>query len=412
MKIKKYEGTNEQEVMERVKDELGPDALILNVKRVQPKGIFALFRKTKIEISAAYENNAEQADKAAGGNASEAAVRNRELDLLEVLAKKSRQLGEASANPDTVPAGRQLTGSDRQTAENNEAAKTPELQKKSFEPHENEGGGLIIKNQLIKQIYDTLIEQDVLPELADKMFSEFAFIGEHDEADISAVVRIIYNTIVKLLGEPDIIDLNGRKQGEPQIAVLVGSTGVGKTTTIAKLTADFILKKNAKVALITADTYRVAAVEQLKTYADIMGLEVGVVYSPEDMELYRNSMKENCELLIIDTAGRSHKNAANMSELNELLRFVPEAKKYLTISLTTKLEDMLSIIDTYDDIGDFSIIYTKLDETMRYGSILNVGYKTGKKISYIASGQNVPDDIHVLTPEVVAKALLGLGESK
>jgi len=189
----------------------------------------------------------------------------------------------------------------------------------------------------------------------------------------------------------------------------MGPTGVGKTTTIAKLSSVLSLNHNMKVGFITADTYRIAAVEQLKTYAEILGLDVRVVYSNDDIENSVDEMRILNDVILIDTAGRSHRNEDNVVELAGILNSLPDSRHYLVLSATTKCEDMLEIIHTYETVTDFDLIVTKLDETASLGSILNICYLTGKKISYVTFGQNVPDDIEVIKPDKIAMSLLGIG---
>ena len=191
-------------------------------------------------------------------------------------------------------------------------------------------------------------------------------------------------------------------------------TGVGKTTTIAKIASSFKLEHEAKVAFITADTYRIAAVEQLNTYASIIDCPVSVVYSVEDMDKSLTDYKDY-DLILIDTAGRSHKADDQMDELKSFIEQVVQRKdefdfeSYLTLSVTTKYKDLKSIADKYDDV-DWSIIFTKLDETCSLGNILNLRMLTDRPLAYTTSGQNVPNDIEVINEQWIAKQLLGGGE--
>ena len=175
------------------------------------------------------------------------------------------------------------------------------------------------------------------------------------------------------------------------------------------MSSHFFLKKKLIFFFIPADTYRIAAVEQLKTYADILNSEVGVVYSNEDVVEKINEFKVVNDVIFIDTAGRSHKNSDNLTELKSFLEAIPGAEIYLVLSITTKYEDLLSVIESYSKITHFKIIFTKLDETSALGSVLNICYETGKEISYATDGQNVPDDIDIIKPERIARELLGSG---
>ncbi|MDR1639103.1 MAG: flagellar biosynthesis protein FlhF, partial [Clostridiales bacterium] len=155
---------------------------------------------------------------------------------------------------------------------------------------------------------------------------------------------------------------------------------------------------------------RIAAIEQLKTYAEILGLDVDVIYNSQDLENHLDPIiDEENDVVLIDTAGRSHRNRENFKELGELLALIPDSVKLLCLSLTTKYEDLLSIANAYASLADYKLVFTKMDETTCYGAMLNICYLTGKRLTYITNGQNVPDDIEIAHPETIAKALLGIG---
>jgi flagellar biosynthesis protein FlhF len=263
-------------------------------------------------------------------------------------------------------------------------------------------------NRMIQVFYDTLVCQGVTSDIAEKVLEDVTAIDDESQIDLKLISSIVYNTIVNILGPAEPIELI--KTRRTRFVVLMGPTGVGKTTTIAKISSILMLYHNLKVGLITADTYRIAAIEQLKTYADILGLDVEVIYNSQDMENHLEPIvdQEN-DVVLVDTAGRSHRSQDNLKELSELLRLIPDSKKYLVLSLTTKYEDLLSIVNTYSVLTDYQLLFTKLDETTCYGSILNLCYLTGKRMCYITNGQNVPDDIEVAHPEKITKALLGIG---
>ena len=195
------------------------------------------------------------------------------------------------------------------------------------------------------------------------------------------------------------------------IFVIVGPTGVGKTTTIAKIASMFKLDKEAKVAMITSDTYRIAAVEQLRTYANILDVPLQVVYTLEELNDAIDKFKEY-DLILVDTAGRSHKNK---EQCMEMLHFandcvIPEnctKEVFIVLSASTKYKDLENIVDVYSEIGNYNIIFTKLDETSAFGNILNIKLKTGGSLSYVTSGQVVPDDISLIDAQKMAKSLLG-----
>jgi len=194
-----------------------------------------------------------------------------------------------------------------------------------------------------------------------------------------------------------------------KVIILVGPTGVGKTTTIAKLAGKYSQYEKLKVGLITIDTYRIGAVDQLKTYAEIMNLPFKVVMNIKEMQSAVNSMKE-CDVILIDTTGRNSKNFMHISELKAYISKVKSDSVNLVMSCTTKNSDIDVITNGYKELNFDSIIITKLDETSTYGSILNILESSGKPLSYVTTGQNVPDDIKLMTPDEISNIILGADE--
>ena len=190
-----------------------------------------------------------------------------------------------------------------------------------------------------------------------------------------------------------------------QIVALIGPTGVGKTTTLAKIAAGFVLEKGISAALITADTYRISAVEQLKTYSDIIGLPLEIVYTPDELRMAIRKHNDK-QLVLIDTAGRSQHNEYQMKELKELLRANSRIEKHLVLSATTKSQDAADILEKFSDCRPERVIFTKVDETCSVGLILNLLYEKEIALSYLAHGQSVPDDITPASAEKLAELLL------
>jgi flagellar biosynthesis protein FlhF len=220
-----------------------------------------------------------------------------------------------------------------------------------------------------------------------------------EEQDRSDVMHKILSGSIKTSGQ---IEVNGQQK----VVALVGPTGVGKTTTVAKLAAIFSLKKKLKVGLVTIDTYRIAAVEQLKTYAKIMDIPVEVAMTESDIYTALDNLKFK-ELIIIDTAGMSPHNKKQMRELKKILtnRDI-DLETHLVLSLTTSLDDLVTAAKKFDDLNFKKLLFTKLDESANYGNILNLSLKTRVPISYIATGQNVPEDIVMAESDNIAKMLL------
>lgn len=194
---------------------------------------------------------------------------------------------------------------------------------------------------------------------------------------------------------------------ENENMVLVGPPGVGKTTTIAKIAANLVFKENKKVGVITIDTYRIGAVEQLKIYTEIMNIKFEAVLSADEMESAIETMND-CDIILIDTTGRGCKNSLQISELNSFIKKANTTNINLVLSVTTKEKDIEAIIDSYSSVNFENVILTKVDETTTYGTILNIIDYAKKPIAYITTGQNVPDDILKPSKDELIRILLGV----
>lgn len=192
---------------------------------------------------------------------------------------------------------------------------------------------------------------------------------------------------------------------KPKVAALIGPTGVGKTTTLAKIAARFVLEQGARVALITADTYRISAVEQLKTYSDILGLPLEIVYNPDALKKAIEKHKDK-QLILIDTAGRSQYNEYQMKELGGLLSIDVDIEKHLVMSATTKTSDGIELLERFSICQPDRVIFSKVDETGTHGIILNILHRRKVALSYITNGQSVPDDIEPASVDRLAELLL------
>lgn len=231
-----------------------------------------------------------------------------------------------------------------------------------------------------------------------------ASLGEKQLENKEVVLDVLRRQIMKICSNTDIIK---PKSSETMVVALIGPTGVGKTTTIGKLAAGFSIIDRRKVALVTADTYRVAAVEQLRTFGEIIGVPVEIAMTPDDLQeaIKRHSDKE---LVFIDTAGRSPHHEAHMSELQKFLEKASPDLTMLVMSVTTNADDQAKVLEKFKKYSTH-LILTKLDESTHLGSILDLVTKTPLPIAYLTNGQNVPDDIEAATPEKLAQSILGEG---
>jgi len=195
-----------------------------------------------------------------------------------------------------------------------------------------------------------------------------------------------------------------------RIVALVGPTGVGKTTTIAKLAANYRLRENRRVGLITVDTYRIAAVEQLRTYADIIDLPMEVVSTPREMREAIQRLR-HLDLVLMDTAGRSPRDEVRIRELKALLAEAKPDEVHLVLSAVGSATSMTATAERFATVGTSALLVTKLDEAMGLGSLLSVTRNCQLPISYLTNGQNVPDDIRVAQQQELARMILGMNDS-
>jgi len=202
-----------------------------------------------------------------------------------------------------------------------------------------------------------------------------------------------------------------RDTGKPFIVALVGPTGVGKTTTIAKLAANFCLREGRKVGLITLDTYRIAAVDQLKTYAQIIDVPLEVAMSPEQLKEAVGQMTDR-DIILIDTAGRGQRDASKINDLRAFFAAVKPNEVHLVLSATCGEGVLTETIHRFNDVGVDRMIFTKLDEAVGFGVILNCLQKVKAQLSYVTTGQDVPNDIEVGEGREIAGLILGKRESK
>lgn len=387
MKIKKYEGSTEKEAMLKVKDDLGKEALIVSVKNIKPKGFYKIFKKPYVEVTAAVD---------------EKGILHVDRDMTtnnEALSKVRKNIQEYETAEEDQTSFVQLL----KTLSDANPKETEEKPVKAV-AHEPISIDLINKEMpFLKIVYEQLLENDLDETYVNQLMVGLGELSYDQGTTIDDVISIIYKRIIKLLSDLETIKLT---KGKAKTVAFVGPTGVGKTTTIAKIASYFTLNLEKRVALITADTYRIAAVEQLRTYANILNIPIKVVYSPAELRDAIESFKD-VDLILIDTAGRSHKNTEHQAELTKLLNEIEEKEIYLVLSLATKYKDLIKITDVYNDISSYKLIFTKLDETSSYGNILNVKLKTNAMLSYVTFGQNVPDDISEVNVHDIAKKILG-----
>ncbi|OZV12920.1 hypothetical protein CIW83_06830 [Tissierella sp. P1] len=222
-----------------------------------------------------------------------------------------------------------------------------------------------------------------------------------EEKDTDTIEKIVRFNLAECLGSPGPIIVNE----EQKVIFFIGPTGVGKTTTLAKIAANFVLKNKYDIGLITSDTYRIAAVEQLKIYSDILQLPLEIAYNKEEM-IKGIDHFQNKDIILVDTAGRNHNDLGQVEELKEILNTVKKKEVFLLVSATTDYKVLESVIDKYNFLDEYKLIITKIDEAENYGNILNIKHIANKELSYFTTGQNVPDDIQIIDVENIVKKLI------
>jgi len=287
-------------------------------------------------------------------------------------------------------------------------------------------GEMLELKKLVKEIFSA-VRQQQSPQVPEELFEQYLLLVQNQVAQELAL-DIIKNIQKQLRPEhlknaefvqekvaeqlerliPVAGPIERTKTTGPHIVALVGPTGVGKTTTIAKLAANMRLREKRRVGLITLDTYRIGASEQLRRYADIIGAPLKVVGSVEDLRGAIESMGE-CEFILIDTAGRSPRDALKLSELKNYLNAAKPDEVHLVLSSAAAEECIELAIEKFGEVRCDKIIFTKLDEAAHVGVVLNVVRRMSKALSYITTGQDVPDDIEVGKGKKLAQLILGNG---
>lgn len=428
MTIKKFQGKSKDEAIEKAKAELGEEAVVMNVKEIAPKGFFKSFKQSTFEVTAAVEEKESRVDTGMA------------LKNIQNMQKTHETINMAADEPIQIPpvaasapvmdqtkaeqsaieflkrnAGflKKENGADQRIEEKLEnlqsilekqlaanGQKEPE-EKESAKPETKKNENL----SFIKVLYETLISNEVNEKYVNQVMDELEKVNWNGNS-MDYILSNVYQKIVLKFGQPTGIDLVGKK---PKVLFFVGPTGVGKTTTVAKIASKLKVEQGKRVAFLTADTYRIAAAEQLRTYANILDTPLVIIYSAEELNNGIEQL-ENYDVILVDTAGFSHKNQAQKEDIKNLIRSVDpryDSEVYLVLSATTKYKDLMEIADVYKEISDYKIIFTKLDETTTYGNILNVKLYSEAEVSYITNGQNVPDDIELFHSQKIVKRLLG-----
>lgn len=441
MKLKTYQAFSMSEALAAVKRDLGRDAVILHTRSFRKGGFLGMGGRQMWEITASQNVNVPArplraaapagAAKGAQGRAVPAASARKVAsggvavidgpDLMPYLEEDepprlssrpapvptlaprrsvdpaARAIRPAAAYPGgtgALPAGAaaladqlgKLTGMVEKILRRQETPDAPPVPEELFEVYLN----------LIQQE----VAEDIARDLVEKLRSE---LSPQQLADRAAITARLQDFIAQMI--PTQVPVAGNI-GRPRVIVLIGPTGVGKTTTIAKLAANLKLRQNRQVGLITIDTYRIAAVEQLRTYAQIIKVPLSVVITPEELRAAIEEMAD-MDVILVDTAGRSQRNAERLDELKGFLAAARADEVHLVLSTTANQKNLQSAMEQFGALGADRLILTKLDEAVSFGMILNIVRRMDAALSFVTTGQDVPDDIEVGEGRKLAQRIVG-----
>lgn len=412
MIIKKFQGKSEAEAVESAKKELGNNVVIMNVRNVKRKGLFSFMLPQLTEVTVALEEEPDRMgmpkkETTAPPALPEPALR-RETPGLP-LAKEDPLL-PADDVIDERPAYKEEAKKESNALEEKLDSLQTLLEQQLQKPDEVKVEHALEEREselerFMKLLYNTMLDNEVSEQYANQIIDEIEKLNKPN-VPFDYVLSNIYQKMILKFGKP--VTIMPAEKG-PKVVFFVGPTGVGKTTTIAKIASKFHVEEGKRVVLFTTDTYRIAAAEQLRTYANIMGVPFRVIYSEDEIKQSIEEFKDY-DYVLVDTAGHSHKNEAQKEIMSGFLHAVDgmaDKEVFLVISATTKYRDLLIIADSYSDMASYNLIFTKLDETMTLGNLLNLKLYTDASMSYVTYGQNVPDDIEEFNPQKTVKQLLG-----
>jgi flagellar biosynthesis protein FlhF len=421
MIIKKYVGKTESEATEEARRELGPNIVVMTVKPAKKTGFLSFFQAQKIEVTVALEEESEKAQRTYSPQkevkpAPRAAQKPASLDSGQrdtILASGGGSIGKINDVRDDNSAieekldnlsnllEKNFLKNDKEEVSDKISHEEPETVTRS-EPKSDISDETM---SFIKLLYNTLIENEVDEIYVNQLTDEVEKISKPG-LPFDYALSNVYQKMVLKFGKSEPIEPN---TNGPKAEIFIGPTGVGKTTTIAKLASELSVTQRKKVALLTVDTYRIAAAEQLRTYASILEIPFRVIYSVDEMRQAAEDFRDY-DYIMVDTAGHSLHNDELKEGVESFIRVLEDeldCENYLVLSATTKYRDLIEIADVYSEMVAYKLIFTKMDETGAKGNLYNIRMHTGAPIAYITNGQNVPDDIAVFDAQRIVKNLLG-----
>ncbi len=422
MIIKKFIGKNEEEATRLAKADLGENLVIMNVRKIKAKPPFAFLKSKRVELTAAVEEDdpsmekirriaraqvsAQEKEKSAVSEKPSAGM----VSIKPQASDNSKSIEEKLDNLQNILEKKLGSSAEEQTMpvpEKEETMKETASQAEPDSPEIKSGDDADRDtSRFLRLLYNTMIDNDIDEKLVNELVNDAGNVAK-SSSRLDQYLSAVYQKMILRFGKADGIMEKNTKG--PVIIFFIGPTGVGKTTTIAKVASSLSVNEKKKVALLTTDTYRIAAADQLRTYASILEVPFRVIYSEDELLLASDDFKD-CDYILVDTAGHSHKSDELLARQKSFLDCLPDSMTkqcFLVLSATTKYRDLKKIVDKYKGVSEFQLIFTKLDETSTLGNLYNMRCYSDSPIAFVTCGQNVPDDIEIFNAQRIVKQLLG-----
>ncbi|HIE29318.1 TPA: flagellar biosynthesis protein FlhF [Candidatus Poribacteria bacterium] len=402
MLVRRYQGRNEDEAIAKAKADLGANAVILHIKELSKNGIFNLTNAAKVEVIVGLDQDFHEQNNGGGFG------RGEEFRYKEVQDHSFRAYALSSySNLKETEKSKGKAISERSKQRQDKVGSDSPLSKGGQGDFNEEVSNSACGDLAAQRLYQHLLYHEVQEEVAQKLsLSIQQLISDESSLCLQEAVNICLEELIRTSGGLNIAPAPACEGlGGAAVIAFVGPTGVGKTTTIAKLAAHYHLQEKQKISLITVDTYRIAAVEQLKTYAMYIGIPLEVALTPQEMHQLIRKYKDR-DLILIDTPGRSQKDSMRIQELATILSAAQPTEVHLLLNVTTQYRILCDIVRGFSVLSPNRLLFTKLDESASFGHILNCSVAIGKPVSYLTTGQDVPDDIELATTERITEYLL------
>jgi flagellar biosynthesis protein FlhF len=420
-KLHTFKAPSLDEAYQQMRAALGGEAVVLNTANVTDGGFLGLFGRKMVEVTASAPEPsplpAKRARSSAERKYSEAARLGSDQNVHDTVAYFRQLVADTQKRMASQPPKKQadsapgpvLPFAARGNRQKREAVPQSELReiRQMLEVLIAEKPGAGIPAEFGPH-YRALVDRGVTRPAAAALFARMA------RGDMSLLrnPRVLRQRLkLEICKDLPVSGGIGLTPGRCRVVALVGATGVGKTTNLAKLAAHFAVRQRARVAMVTADTYRIAAPEQLRIYANIIGLPMHVVHEADEMAPLLRSLRHN-DLVLVDTAGGSQFNKHQLTELQGLLAEARPDETMLVVSANTHYDDAVQVVTRFRVLKPTSLFMTKLDETQRFGPLFSLALETGLPLSYLSVGQNVPDDLLLAKPGMIADLIVKDGKSR